>query len=166
GLAVIGALVLLFVVAGFYFASVLRWADDQTVGLNYYGLPAAGRDAFKRRLAFHARMLRPMLWLTTRTPLNFRNARIQYKGIAAPSDSCRADGFARAEAYVPQPEDVFVVTQMKCGTTWMQHVVFQVVHRGQGNLVETGRAMYAISPWIEGRKSVPIGESKPIGTVR
>jgi hypothetical protein len=166
GLAVVGGLVLLLIVAGLYFASVLRWADERTVGLNYYGLPATEREAFKRRLAFHARVLRPMLWLTTRTPLDFRNARIQYKGVAAPSDSCRADGFAKAEAYTPRMEDVFVVTQMKCGTTWMQHVVFQIVHRGQGNLVETGRAMYAVSPWIEGRKSIPIEESKPVGTAR
>jgi hypothetical protein len=166
GLAIVGVFVLLLIAAGVYFAAVLRWADDRTVGLNYYGLSALERKAFKRQLAFHARVLRPLLWLSARTPLSFRNARIQYKGISAPSDSCRAEGFAKAEAYAPRPEDVFVVTQMKCGTTWMQHVVFQIVHRGQGNLVETGAAMYAISPWIEGRKSVSIEDSKPVGTTR
>ena len=165
-LAILGFLVLLLIATGTYFAAVLRWGDERTIGLNYYGLPPAGRDAFKRRLAFHARMLQPILWLTTRKAMDFRSARMQYKGIAAPSDSCRAEGFARAEAYTPQSEDVFVVTQMKCGTTWMQHVVFQIVHRGHGDLVETGRAMYAVSPWIEGRKSVSIEDAKPVGMAR
>jgi hypothetical protein len=134
--------------------------------LNYYGLPPAERDAFKRRLAFHARLLRPVIWLSTRKTMEFRRGRIEHKGVSAPSDSCSAAGFAKAEAYVPQQEDVFVATQMKCGTTWMQHVVFQVIHRGHGDLVETGREMYAVSPWIEGRKSVPIEDSKPVGTAR
>ena len=65
-LAILGVLILLFVAAGIYFAGVLRWADEQTLGLNYYGLSAAGRDAFKRKLALHARLLRPMIWLSSR----------------------------------------------------------------------------------------------------
>lgn len=165
-LAIMGILVLLFVAIGVYFAAVLQWGDERTVGLNYYGLPPAERDAFKRRLAFHARLLRPVIWLSTRKTMEFRRGRIEHKGVSAPSDSCSAAGFAKAEAYVPQQEDVFVATQMKCGTTWMQHVVFQVIHRGHGDLVETGREMYAVSPWIEGRKSVPIEDSKPVGTAR
>jgi hypothetical protein len=48
----------------------------------------------------------------------------------------------------------------------MQHVVYEVLNRGNGNLVETGTAMYAISPWLEGRKSVPVEESGLIGSER
>ena len=165
-LAILGVLIALVIAMGAYFSYILQWGEERTVGLNYYGLPQAERDAFKRRLAFHARMLRPILWISTRSAMNFRKGRIQYKGIAAPSDSCSAEGFAKAEAYAPRPEDVFVATQMKCGTTWMQHVVFQIIYRGQGDLVETGRAMYAVSPWIEGRKSISIEDSKPLGTER
>jgi hypothetical protein len=33
--------------------------DDQTVGLNYYGLRPAGRDRFKRKLHRHATLLHP-----------------------------------------------------------------------------------------------------------
>ena len=32
----------------------------------------------------------------------------------------------------------------------MQNVVYEVLKRGKGDLVETGGAMYAIAPWIEG----------------
>jgi hypothetical protein len=165
-LAILGALILLVIGAATYLAVVLQWGEDRTVGLNYYGLPSAERDAFKRRLAFHAKILRPILWLSMQKTMDFRKGRILYKGVAAPSGSCSAAGFAKAEAYSPQQEDVFVVTQMKCGTTWMQHVVFQLIHRGHGDLVETGRELYAVSPWIEGKKSVPIEQSKPLGTTR
>ena len=166
-LGLLGALIVLFIVYGTWLASVLKWEDEQTVGLNYYGLPKEGRAAFKAKLRGHARRLSPIIRLNARLArMDFRKARIQYKGISAPGGSCSVESFAKAEAYSPTPEDIFVVTQMKCGTTWMQHVVYEVLQRGHGTLVETGQAMYAISPWIEGRKSIPIEESRPIGTER
>jgi Sulfotransferase domain len=166
-LGIIALVVVLFLAEGVYLSGVLKWEDERTVGLAYYGLPPAGRARFRAALRRHARLLSPMLWLSARgSKLDFRKARIQYKGISAPSGSCSLETFARAEAWVPRPEDVFVVTQMKCGTTWMQHIVYEVLQRGRGTLVESGTAMYAISPWIEGRKSVPIDEAPLIGSER
>ncbi len=166
-LATLGVLLLLFVIQGVYLSTVLRWEDEETVGLKYYGLPLAGRDRFKRTLRRHAKLLRPILWLNAQgTKLDFRKARIQYKGISAPSGSCSVESFAKADAYQPRPEDIFVATQMKCGTTWMQHIVFQILYRGNGDLVETGREMYAVAPWIEGRKSVPMEQAPVLGTER
>jgi hypothetical protein len=163
----IGGILALYVVMGIYLATVLKWEDEQTVGLNYYGRPKAAREQFKRALARHAALLSPMLWLNGRAAkFDFRRARIQFKGVSAPTGSCSVESFERAESYTPLPDDVFVVTQMKCGTTWMQHVVYEVLHRGQGNLVDTGTAMYAISPWLEGRKSIPIDASRPVGLER
>lgn len=162
GIAFIG-----YIAYSTYMATVLKWEDEQSVGLGYYGLPLAERHAFKERLRGHARRLRPLLALNaTLTKLDFARSRIQYKGVSGPSGSCTAETFAAAANYTPKPEDVFVVTQMKCGTTWMQHVVYEVLMRGQGNLVETGTAMYAISPWIEGRKSVPLDQAPLVGTER
>ncbi|HEY2384335.1 MAG TPA: sulfotransferase domain-containing protein [Terriglobia bacterium] len=162
-LAILGV----FVIQVIHLSIVLKWSDDRTTGLNYYGLPAAGRDRFKRRLRFHAAILRPILWLNTRSgKLDFRKARIVYKGISAPTGSCSLETFAKAEAYLPRPEDVFVVTQMRCGTTWMQHIVYQVLYRGNGDLVETGRELYAVSPWLEGRRSVPIEQAPLLGIDR
>jgi hypothetical protein len=167
---ILGAVALAFLVYvayGVYLAMVLRWEDEQTVGLNYYGLPPAGRAAFKEKLRGHARRLAPILRLNARlAKLDFARARIKFDGVSAPSGSCSVETFSRAASYTPSRDDIFVVTQMKCGTTWMQHVVYEVLNRGNGNLVDTGTAMYAISPWIEGRKSVPIEQSKPIGTER
>lgn len=163
----VGAIALLYLAMGIYLGVVLKWEDERTVGLNYYGRPLAERERFKRALDRHARLLSPMLWLSSRSvKFDFRKSRIQYKGVSAPPGSCSVETFQRAESYQPTPEDVFIVTQMKCGTTWMQQVVFEILHRGRGDLVETGRTMYSVSPWIEGRKSVPIDQSRPVGTER
>ncbi|MDX2122366.1 MAG: sulfotransferase domain-containing protein [Gemmatimonadota bacterium] len=157
----------LYVGFGIYLGMVLKWEDEQTVGLRYYGLPPAERAAFKARLRRHARLLSPVLWLNARlAKLDFRRVAFRYKGVAAPHGSCSPESFARAEGYQPRLEDVFVVTQMKCGTTWMQHVVYEVLHRGEGNLVATGTAMYAVAPWLEGRKSVALEEAPLLGRER
>ena len=164
---IVVGLVAVFLAMGIYLATVLRWEDDSTVGVNYYGRPLAERERFKRALARHASLLSPLLWLNGRmTKLDFKRARIQFKGVSGPVGSCSVDTFQRAEGYQPRPEDVFVVTQMKCGTTWMQQVVYEILHRGQGNLVDTGRAMHALSPWLEGRKGVRIEDAPLIGTER
>ncbi len=160
-------LVALYIVMGVYLATVLKWEDDQTIGLNYYGRPLAERERFKRTLARHAALLSPMLWLNGRmTTVDFKRARIQHKGVSGPAGSCSVESFERAESYQPTPDDIFVVTQMKCGTTWMQQVVFEILHRGRGNLVETGRTMYSVSPWLEGRKSVSLADAPMVGTDR
>lgn len=164
-LAVVGILIAVVVTLSIYLAVVLRWEDEQTVGLAYYGRPPAERDRFKRTLRRHAALLSPILWLNARLAnFDFRRVRIQYKGVSAPAGSCSVESFEKTAAYQPRPEDVFVVTQMKCGTTWMQHVVYEVLHRGNGRLVESGGTMYAVSPWLEGRKSVPIEQAPLVGT--
>jgi hypothetical protein len=150
-----------------YLALVLAWEDRQTVGLGYYGKSAADRARFKRLLRIHARLLAPILWLNGRlAKVEFRKASVRHQGVAGPAGTTSAESFARAEAYQPRPEDVFVVTQMKCGTTWMQHVVYQVLHRGAGDIVESGVEMYALAPWLEGRKSVSIEQAPLLGRER
>lgn len=161
------ALVVLFAAMSLWLAAVLRWEDDQTIGLNYFGKSLDERERFKRTLARHASLLAPMLWINSRvSKLDFRRSRIQYKGISGPPWSCSVESFRRAETYQPAPEDVFVVTQMKCGTTWMQHVVYEILQRGRGTLVDTGTAMHAISPWLESRKSVSTADAPLIGAER
>ncbi len=163
----LGTVVGLYVVWTVYLALVLRWEDERTVGLGYYGQGPAGRERFKRRLRLHAVLLSPLLRINGRlAKVDFRRVRIRHQGVSFPAGSCDAESTTRAEAYQPRPEDVFVVTQMKCGTTWMEHIVYEVLLRGGGNLVESGTALYAIAPWLEGRRSVPIDQAATIGAER
>ncbi len=164
---VAGALVLFFLFQMIYLAGVLSWEDQQTRGLGYYGRSPAGRDEFKRTLRRHVRLLYPVMRLLGRfSSFTFEKASFQHKGIAGPRGTCSPESFARADDYRAQPDDVFVVTQMKCGTTWMQHVVYQVLTRGTGDLVERGSTLYAESPWLEALKSVPVAEAPLIGRER
>ncbi len=166
-LGVLVVLVVVVTVQGIYLGAILKWEDQETVGLGYYGRPAAARKRFKRQLRVHALLLTPILRLNAAlTKLDFRKVGFLYKGVAGPLGSCSPESFARAESYRPRPDDIFVVTQMKCGTTWMQHLVYEVLHRGSGSLVETGTAIYAVAPWLEGRKSVSLEEGPLLGTER
>jgi len=163
----LGILVGLYVVATIYLAIILRWEDERTVGLGYYGLSAAGRARFKRLLRLHALLLSPLLRLNARiATMDFRRTRVQHQGVSFPPGSCSTESCAAATAYQPRPEDVFVVTQMKCGTTWMQHVVYEVLLRGNGNLVDSGVALYAVAPWLEGRRSVSVNDAPLHGRER
>ncbi|HEY2804487.1 MAG TPA: sulfotransferase domain-containing protein [Gemmatimonadales bacterium] len=157
----------LYVAWTIYLAFVLRWEDDRSVGLGYYGRDRKGRERFRRQLKLHALLLSPILRFNSKlTRMDFKRARVTVRDVSFPAGSCDTASVERAVSYQPQPQDVFVVTQMKCGTTWMEHVVFQVVNRGTGDLVETGRALYAVAPWIEGRRSVPIDQAPLVGGAR
>jgi hypothetical protein len=163
---IIGAFIAFFLVEGIYLSMVLKWETEQTLGLAYYGRPLAERRAFKRSLARHARLLAPILRLSRGNRFDFRRVSFRYRDVAAPLGSTTPESFARAERYEPRPDDVFVATQMKCGTTWMEHVVYEVLHRGAGTLVTTGTALYAVAPWLEGVKSVPLDRAPTLGSER
>ncbi|CAN5896863.1 hypothetical protein BH23GEM9_BH23GEM9_31610 [soil metagenome] len=165
---VITAAVLLFLVAQLIYLSVVIMTTEQkTNGLGYYGLPAADRAEFKASLRRHARLLYPLLRLIGRfSKFTFEKATFHHDGIAGPRGSCSGESFARAVEYAPRREDVFVVTQMKCGTTWMQHVVYEVLMRGRGELVEAGTTLYSVAPWLESLKGVPVHEAPLHGSER
>jgi Sulfotransferase domain len=165
GLGVGGIMVLLIAVA-VWLSVVLTWSDEKTNGLGYYGLPPAARAKFKKQLRTQARLLYPVLRLVTRTKFTFDKGSFQHSGIAGPKGTCSPESFAKADGYVPRADDIFVVTQMKCGTTWMQNIVYEVLLRGRGDIVEAGRTLYALSPWLEALKSVSIQEAPLIGGQR
>ena len=166
GLAI--AAILAFLLVQLIWLSVVMYREDQnTRGLGYYGLPPAERQRVKERLTTQARLLRPILRVLGRvSSFTFEKASFRHRGVAGPKGTCSAESFASVEEYAARAEDVFVVTQMKCGTTWMQHVVYQVLTRGDGDLVGSGTALYAVSPWLEGLKSVPVADAPLVGEER
>jgi hypothetical protein len=164
---IIGLAIVLFIVQAIWLSVILAWGDEQTKGTAYYGASRADRDRFKRRLRMHARLLYPMLRFVRRTSsFTFPKSSFQHKGVSGPIGMCSADSFAHGAAYEPRPEDVFVVTQMKCGTTWMQQVAYETLMRGNGDIADSDRTMYALSPWIESSRSVSIEDAPLIGDER
>lgn len=143
----------------------MKWADRQTSGLKYYGRTTQERKRFTRLLQLHARLLSPLLLILARTGrFRFSNGTFHYRGVAAPrGGTCSPDSFERAVRYQPRPDDVFVVTQMRCGTTWMQHVAFQTLTRGTRDLAREGVALNALSPWLESHKTVDVDDAPRIG---
>ena len=150
-----------------YLCMVLTWREEKTNGTSYYGRPLDERRRFRRLLRLHRTLLCPIIWLLGRVSrFTFAKASFSCRGIAAPKGSCSPDSFLAAIEYQPHCEDVFVVTQMRCGTTWMQHLVYQVLTRGTGDLAADGTALYALSGWLESTKSVGVANAPLIGQGR
>ncbi len=163
-LLILGILAALFVVQLVHLALVLAWEDRSIAGLAYYGAPPAARARFRRLLRIHHAILWPSIWLQSRMGrLTFQRISFTEAGLAGPKGTCGPESFRRGMAWKAGAEDIFVATQMKCGTTWMLHLVYQVLRRGKGDLVETGSTLHAVCPWVEGRRTVSMEEAPLIG---
>ncbi len=150
-----------------WLAGVLVWEDRATLGTGYYGRSPEDRERFRGRLRWHARLLRPALSLLGRfTSFTFERASFRYGEITGPKGTCDRESFQRGAGYEPTPEDVFVVTQMRSGTTWMLHLVYQILHRGGLDLVRSGTTLHAAAPWLESRKTATAGEAPLLGRER
>ncbi|MBV7327802.1 sulfotransferase domain-containing protein [Chloroflexi bacterium TSY] len=57
----------------------------------------------------------------------------------------------RWEHYTPRDGDVVISTSYKSGTTWMQHIVLQLIYLGR----EVPK-LTEVSPWLDFRVSMPI----------
>jgi hypothetical protein len=148
-----------------YLAWYFHWEVSQTSGVSYFGRTTAGRRELKRQIRRRSRPALPLarlLSLTARTQTTL--PAFEYQGVCGPPRVSSPEIFARASRYQPRPADVFVATQMRCGTTWMQQVVYQVVTRGQGEFTDEGlRHMYAVSPWIDAANSVSLDDAPLVG---
>jgi len=164
-LGIASAAALVVAAEAIYLAWYLRWEDRETRGMAYYGRPLAARRALKRRIRAYARPAMPLVRLLALTARGRSTMpAFEYQGVCGPPKISSAARFERASRYQPRPEDVFVVTQMRCGTTWMQQLVYETVCRGRGDLSDSGHGhLYAMSPWIEAVNSVSMDEAPVVG---
>ena len=56
-------------------------------------------------------------------------------------------GFESALQYRARPGDIFISTYPKCGTTWVQHIVYLILHGGEP--LPAGRSMTEEFPHLE-----------------
>ena len=161
------ALAVALLVANFvYLIWYFRWEARQTTGLAYFGRTSSDRRALKRRIRLYSLPALPLARLLS--PLARRQPGLPsfvFEGVAGPVKASSPEVFSKAKQYQPGPEDVFVATQMRCGTTWMQQVVHQIVTRGCGEFRDDGfRHLYAISPWIDAVNSVSMEAAPLVGS--
>jgi len=149
-----------------YLSWYLAWETRETSGVAYYGRPLEARRALKQRMRRLSAPAKPVVRLLARlaSPRATMPA-FEYRGVSGPPKVSSPAVFERASRYQPRKEDVFVVTQMRCGTTWMQQLVYETLSRGRGNLTETGHGhLYAMSPWIDAVNSVSMEAAPLVGT--
>ena len=164
-LVVVGLGAVLVAASFLYLAWYLGWESQHTRGMAYYGKPLAERRALKRRIRRYSLPALPLVrLLAPASRLRRSMPTFEYEGVCGPPRVSSPEVFARARDYRPRPEDVFVVTQMRSGTTWMQQIVYQIVNRGRGDLSDAGHGhLYAVSPWIDGVDSVSLNDAPLVG---
>lgn len=166
-LIIVASTVLLLIAGSRYFKWYFSWELKNRRGMTYYGRPLAERRSFKQRIRRHAFLLKPVVYLETRLRKRMGVqdiASMTYQGVRGPSFSCTPESFEQAAAYRPSLNDIFVVTQMKCGTTWMQQVVFQILTQGRGVFNDDQYLhLSAVSPWIEAVDGISISGAPLIG---
>ena len=133
-----------------YVAKFMRWQADNTRGDAFFSRTLDERRALKSRIKRQAPFVLPVFKLLAvifpqKTPPLF-----ELEGVSGPRAIASKKSYQAAADFKAGKDDIFIATQMKCGTTWMQQVVFEILHKGQGDLSDAGyRHMYALSPWIE-----------------
>ena len=149
-----------------YFAMFMVAVEVKTRGDGYFAMPLEKRRRFKKIIKAHAFFFRPVFEFVARFYRLKTIPVIRYRDVTGPFMMCSKKSYAATANYQPQPEDIFIATQMKCGTTWTQQIVFEVLQHGNGDLSDEGyRHMYALSPWIETSptSSVPMDRAPLIG---
>jgi hypothetical protein len=170
-LLVVGTVLVLAILIALPFAYLewyLKWEAQQTAGASYFARTIGERRALKQRIRRLSRPALPVLrLLAAANRARATMPSFEYEGVHGPTKVASPEIFARARKYQAQREDVFIVTQMRCGTTWMQQIVFQIVTRGQGDLSETGFGhLYNMSPWIDAATAVPMEQAPLVGAPR
>ncbi len=169
---IFGSLVVLFLVllvfGSLYFKWYFSWELSHRRGLNYYGRPLEYRRDFRKKIKIHAFFLKPFIWIEAKLRKakgTYEFASIKYKDVYGPSFSCSQKSFQKAADYQPSERDIFVVTQMRCGTTWMLQLIFQILTKGNGRFNDSGYVhLCAISPWLESLDNVSTEKAPLIGS--
>lgn len=161
--AVLAAGVILALV---YLIVVMLTVELKTRGDGYFARPLEERRKMRLLIARHGAYIRPLFEFVAKYYRLKAIPAFHYQGVTGPVSMSSKKAYAATVAYQPQANDVFIATQMKCGTTWMQQVVFEILYKGEGDLSDEGfRHMYALSPWIETSpsSSVPFEKAPLLG---
>lgn len=156
--------ILLLLIPALAFTLYQRWERRHTYGMAYFGRPLQERREIKKRIERYSTLILPIAQMIAPKASAKGMPGFEFRGVWGPPEVASASSFSRASVYTPTTEDAFVVTQMKSGTTWMQQLVFEILHRGEGDLSDAGYGhLYSVSPWIEAQNSVTMDDAPLVG---
>src|SRR3990167_6125517 len=113
-----------------YVVVMMVYFELITRGDNYFAKPIAQRRQIRALIKSHGRFILPLFVGISRFYRLKTMPLFHYDDVTGPLMMSSKKSYAFTKHYQPQENDIFVATQMKCGTTWMQQVVFEVLHRG------------------------------------
>ncbi|MDF1815644.1 MAG: sulfotransferase domain-containing protein [Verrucomicrobiales bacterium] len=161
-LIIVTVLILLLPVL-FVFGS-FGWHHSRTKGLAYFGGTRLERQRFRTQVSVIGKILRALFGFMggkNPDPNQYTN---QLNGLYLPANVCSKASLEFASRYEPKSNDVFVVTPMKCGTTWMQQIVYETLMKGNGDFSDEAHGhLFATSPWLESFNGVSINEAPLLG---
>lgn len=164
-LFILAIAVALLLAAVFYLVVLFCWWGARTAGMRYFGLPIARRRAFRARVRRYGVLVRPLLGLGIGKLVRPEWLDLHQAGLTVPGSACSKASLAAALTWRPGAGDIVIATQMKCGTTWMQQIVYELVSRGRGDLGDGGHVhLNAMSPWLEAARGVPLDRAPRIGS--
>jgi hypothetical protein len=158
---IIGFLALLYLA---YLVLFFVWGIHNTKGIAYFGKPLSERRKFKRKVQQYRIGLIPFFNFIGPKIADFNRTGYYYENVFIPWTFCSKKSVFNAIQYKPQPRDIFIATQIRSGTTWMQQLVYEVLSKGKGDLSDQGHIhIQAVSPWIEAIFGVAIEKAPLIG---
>ncbi len=140
------------------------WHTCSTRGVSYFGKPINERRKFKEKIN-HNGILSKLFFDFLGPKIAKPNLHeFSYQKVHAPLICCSVKTFKKAKSYDPVRNDLFIATHMKCGTTWMQQIAYEILCHGNGDLSDNGHNhLYAMSPWIESFNSIGMDNAPLIG---
>ena len=78
--------------------------------------------------------------------INRKPSYVDHEGFLLPM-GFPVQGFDSALQYVARPRDIFISAYPKCGTTWLQHILYLILHKGEP--LPAGRSMREEIPHLE-----------------
>lgn len=126
------------------------WYLKRTKGDAYFKQTLYKRQAFIKTLKHHAYVLTPFYAFMAKGIKHKKLAGINYQQNYFPAATCTQQSLNDAHNYKATANDIFVVSFMKSGTSWLQNIVFEILHHGEGHFDDEHYPhLYAISPWLE-----------------
>ncbi|KXF82961.1 sulfotransferase domain-containing protein [Enterovibrio coralii] len=162
---VIGLIVIVSYVL--YLGRFRRWHTENTAGNAYFGKSLKERREIRKKIISNAPFIMPFIrFLACFANNPDKMPKTNYQGVTGPMNISSDASFKVGHEYRPTEDDIIVATQMRCGTTWMQQIVFEILHKGEGDLTDSGYGhLNAASAWLECSQhiGVPLAQSPKLG---